>query len=191
MNNEATIVKKLVSGDKSAFESIYHRYSKDLYYHALGFLKSKEAAEDIVQETFVYLWKNHQNISLKYPIWVYLQRIVKNACLNYFRHLDVEKRYEDSFQSDEIFSEEERAELLELVSEVKLVINKLPEQCRKIFVLSCVEGLKYGEVAEDLGVSVNTVKSQVKIAYKKIREEINANDVELLSVFILLNISVL
>lgn len=190
MNQENNIVSKLVSGDKSAFESIYHRYSKDLYYYALGFIKNKEVAEDIVQETFVYLWKNHNNVSLKYPIWAYLQRIVKNACLNYFRHQEVEKKYSDSLE-EEVFNEEERAELLELISEVKDAINRLPEQCRKIFVLSCVEGLKYGEVAEDLGVSLNTVKSQVKIAYKKIREEVNTNDVELLSVFILLNISLL
>lgn len=190
MNLENNIVSKLVSGDKSAFESIYHRYSKDLYYYALGFLKNKEIAEDIVQEAFVYLWKNHQNISSEYPILLYLQKIVKNACLNYFRHLDVEKRYSESVE-EEIFSLDEKTELLELVSEVRQAINKLPEQCRKIFVLSCVEGLKYGEVAEDMGVSVNTVKSQVKIAYKKIREDINANDVELLSIFILLNINLL
>lgn len=190
MINEKNIVKRLVSGDKSAFESIYNRYSKDLFYYAMGFIKNKDVAEDVVQEAFVFLWRNHQNISLKYPVLGYLQKIVKNACLNYFRHLNVEKKYEESFKGDEIFSEEERTELFELISEVKIAINKLPEQCRKIFVLSCVEGLKYGEVAEDVGVSINTVKSQVKIAYKKIREEIKADDVKLLSVFILLNIRI-
>ncbi len=177
-----------MSGDKSAFETIYNMYSKDLYYYALGILKNKEVAEDIIQEMFVYLWKNRQNISGDYPIIVYLQKIVKNSCLNYFRHLNVEKKYEDSFEEDITISEEEKKELYDLILEVKTAINKLPEKCRKIFVLSCVEGLKYNEVAEDVGVSVNTVKSQVKIAYKKVREEIKSKEANLFILYILLMI---
>lgn len=191
MNNQESIVRGLISGDKSAFEYVYGMYSKDLYYYALGFLKNKEVAEDIIQEAFVYLWRNRENISPQYPIFAYLQKIVKNSCLNYIRHLNVEKKYEDSYSGEEIFSEDEKNDLYELISEVKVAINKLPEKCRKIFILSCVEGLKYHEVAEDMGVSLNTVKSQVKIAYKKIREEINTDDVELLAIFIFLNASLL
>ncbi|MCT4614694.1 MAG: RNA polymerase sigma-70 factor [Marinifilaceae bacterium] len=189
MDKEKEIVKGLISGNKSSFRFIYDKYSKELYYYALGIVKDKLLSEDIVQETFVHLWNNHQNISLNYPINAYLYKIVKNACLNQYRHQKVVKKYEDSFDKNEAFSEEEKSELLELIDKLKGSIEKLPEKCRKIFVLSCVEGLKYGEVAEDLGISTNTVKTQVRLAYKRIREDLDVNDLEIFSIIILLKTS--
>ena len=52
------------------------------------------------------------------------------------------------------------------------MMDNLPPKCKEIFILGCVEGLSYKDVAEQLGVSVNTVKTQVKVAYNKIRSEL-------------------
>ena len=61
---------------------------------------------------------------------------------------------------------------------LKMFVDSLPEKCREIFILACIEGLKYKQVAEKLDVSVNTVKTQLKSAYSKLRAEFNENDLE-------------
>ena len=63
---------------------------------------------------------------------------------------------------------------------LKVFVDSLPEKCREIFVLACIEGLKYREVAERLDVSVNTVKTQLKSAYSKLRTEFNENDLKII-----------
>ena len=64
-------------------------------------------------------------------------------------------------------------------------IDRLPEKCRQIFMMSCVDGLKYREIASRMDISENTVKTQIKLAYKKLREDINISG-EDLSIFIIL-----
>ena len=82
-------------------------------------------------------------------------------------------------------NEDARDEELEALRQrVRQFINSLPEKCREIFVLACIEGLKYKEVAERLDVSVNTVKTQVKAAYTKLRAEFK--DKELPTLFLIL-----
>ena len=65
-------------------------------------------------------------------------------------------------------------------------LGSLPEKCREIFILACIEGLKYKEVAERLDVSVNTVKTQLKSAYSKLRTEFNEKDLEIIALLIFL-----
>ena len=68
-------------------------------------------------------------------------------------------------------SSEDSENLEELYRRLQVVMDSLPPKCKEIFILGCVEGLSYKDVAEQLGVSVNTVKTQVKVAYKKIKSE--------------------
>lgn len=68
-------------------------------------------------------------------------------------------------------------------------IDRLPEKCRQIFMISCVDGLKYREIASQMNISENTVKTQIKLAYKKLREDINISGEEL-SVLVILLLSV-
>ena len=64
-------------------------------------------------------------------------------------------------------------------------MDRLPERCRKIFIMSCVDGLKYKEIAVRMGITENTIKTQIKLGYKKLRDEMNLSDSEL-SVLLLL-----
>ena len=73
-------------------------------------------------------------------------------------------------------TEEKTDNFEELYSRLQVVMDSLPPKCKEIFILGCVEGLSYKEVAEQLGVSVNTVKTQVKVAYKKIKSEFGNTD---------------
>ena len=83
----------------------------------------------------------------------------------------MEQRYLREMMASGEESSEDSENLEELYKRLQVVMDSLPPKCKEIFILGCVEGLSYKDVAEQLGVSVNTVKTQVKVAYKKIKSE--------------------
>ena len=109
------------------------------------------------------------------PVYAYLCRSVKNSCINYHLRKKVEERYRQEMLNGETeeFDWENDDALEELRKLLLDAIDRLPEKCREIFVLSCVEGLKYQEGADKLGVTINTVKTQVRFGYKKVRSDLN------------------
>ena len=146
-----------------------------LYTYAVGFIKEKEEAEDIVQDVYIYLWNNREKISYTGSLYGYLQRSVKNACINKRLHEDVERKYKQEilFTEEDAFDWRDEEHVREMRQRLLDAIDHLPERCKDIFKMSCLEGLKYREIVERMGVSENTVKTQIKLAYKKIREEMN------------------
>ena len=152
-------------GDPSALEYFFQEYADLLYYRALGYVHHSQVAEDVVQEVFIRFWDNRAKLDISVSVAAYLTRSVVNGCRNYLEHRSVRNRYEQEFQSEnsEIDEGEEfdSEELESLRKRLRAFVDSLPEKCREIFILACVEGLKYREVAERLDVSVNTVKTQV------------------------------
>lgn len=107
-------------------------------------------------------------------IWrVILYRSVRNLCLNYLRD---DKRRMAKF-SDYVVEETEdfrfSLEEMEEREEIQKAINLLPEQCRLIFTLCCLENMKYQEVADKLGISINTVRTQMTRAFKSLRDTLS------------------
>ena len=100
-----------------------------------------------------------------------MSRSVKNSCIDRKLHAEVEQRYLRELMASGEESSEDSENLEELYKRLQVVMDSLPPKCKEIFILGCVEGLSYKDVAEQLGVSVNTVKTQVKVAYKKIKSE--------------------
>lgn len=98
---------------------------------------------------------------------------MKNACINYKAHQQVEEKYRATFQADGTTGEGEE-EWEELRNRVMRAIDCLPPKCREIFILGAVEGLKYQEIAHALGISVNTVKTQMKFAYRKVKSQVGS-----------------
>ena len=171
MQKELALFRKMQEGDWNAFNSFFESYAERLYLYAVGFVGNREEAEDIVQDTFIYLWVNRTKIDYTGSVYAYLSRAVKNSCIDYKLHAEVERKYQREILASQNEFAEEEENLDELYGRLQMVMNSLPPKCKEIFILGCVEGLSYKEVAEQLGVSVNTVKTQVKVAYKKIKSE--------------------
>lgn len=163
-------------------EYFFREYTDVLYYRALGFVKDNLAAEDIVQEVFIRFWQLRKNLKITDSVPGYLCKAVDHRSHNYLEHLKVKHRYEESQRWEEMVEEvpEDEDELNIMRERLKVFVDSLPEKCREIFVLACIEGLKYREVAERLDVSVNTVKTQLKSAYSKLRTEFNENDLKII-----------
>lgn len=127
-------------------------------------------AEDIVQDTFVYIWENESNFNDKISTKVFLYRTVKNKCLNYNKHLSVKNAFADSQSlnqyEENLFDKNYiQEETIRLIYEA---IELLPENCKNIIDLS-LKGLKNEDIANALKLSVNTVKTHKKTAYQILR----------------------
>lgn len=174
MNDEHILFRKMQEGDWTAFNFFFREHMEHLYQYAYAFVKERGVAEDIVQDVFIYLWTNRNKISYTGPVYAYLMRAVKNACINYRTHIQVEQKYQKEVMAisggDEVIEDPEDFE--ELRRKLFETVDKLPPKCREIFIMGCVEGLKYKEIAAKLNVSQNTVKTQMKFAYRKIKDDI-------------------
>ena len=170
---EHTIIQKIQSGDKSAFEELFHSLYAHLCNFAFGFLKEQPAAEEIVQDTFFKLWEKREELNIQSSIKSYLFSAVRNQCLNQLKHLEIRDTYkahnEANIQHEEQ-QEFDSAVKNELEERIEIAISSLPLERQKIFKLSRFEGKKYKEISEELNISVKTVEGQMSKALKYMRE---------------------
>jgi len=158
--------------DESVFREVYRQSFVKLYRFAFSFLHSKEAAEEIVHDVLINLWKKRNDFTDIQNLDTYLYVSVKNLSLNYLRneakhaHKDIDEMYDEmafiSINPESICIAKESADRL------NKSINNLPVKCRLIFKLIKLDGLKYKEVAILLNISVKTVENQLANALKKI-----------------------
>ena len=173
---DKTVIRKLIAGDVKAFEQLYREFSRSMYLSALGLWQDPQVAQDAVQESFIYLWNHRRQIDAAQSIGGYLHTSVRHYILNYIRHQKIRhNREEEIMREQEFLNDPEEEDLTSRIGLVRDLLATLPENCRKIFVMSVVEGMSYADTADKLGVSVNTVKSQVKIAYRKIKNVVQKN----------------
>lgn len=131
-------------------------------------------AEEVVQEVFMQLWEQRVDPSSIRNPHSYLATLVKNRIYDVIRHRSVVRaheervRYEMEVADLEDLTDEEREAM---ISQAWRLVQSLPEAAREIFLLATMEGLKYSEIAERKGISINTVKTQLRIARKKLRSD--------------------
>lgn len=125
-------------------------------------------SEDIVQDVFWDLWKKSTVDIFDARLKSYLLKSVRNRSLNFIR--DKKEQLEFDPNTYDIFDDEYNFDREEKISKILFEIDKLPPRCKEIFDLVVFKQLKYSDVANELGVTVNTVKTQLNIAYKQLRK---------------------
>ncbi len=177
-DTDKILTRRLKTGDVEAFEIIYYKYSRELYLLSMAYLNNCEVAEDILQDAFLYLWEKKDALKDDSIIRAYLRRIIKSMSLNYIRHKKIILKHsknlskEHSYpfiKEDEVSSNTEEKELLKQIKFINEKLEDLPASCKKIFIMSVIDGMSYKEVSYSLGLSINTIKTQVKIAYRRLR----------------------
>ncbi|PKQ69356.1 hypothetical protein BZG01_00005 [Labilibaculum manganireducens] len=169
MGNNSLLIKQFAEGNRSVFKSIFENHYHPLCGFAGKFITDSDVCDDIVQESFFCLWKKRAEISNINAIKSYLYSSVRNACLNYLRHQSVKDKSEADiialssqwYLEDSIIEEEVHSQIYE-------AIKDLSPQSRKVIVMT-MNGLTNPEIAADLGVSVNTVKTLKQRGYKFLR----------------------
>ena len=173
-----------ITNKRIGFEEIYRDYSKSMFLYAISLLTSEEEAEDVIQEVFVNFWKDDTYHKVKSEVTkTYLFRSVKNNCLNRLTKKDVLKDRLDLLYGD-VAEEEMMTWNDELIQEIETEISNMPEQTREIIQGVFFQGLKYQEVADQLGISINTVKTLLKNGMKHLREHFSGRGDLFLFVFL-------
>ncbi|QTN38017.1 RNA polymerase sigma-70 factor [Cryomorphaceae bacterium] len=163
---------RIQAGDESAFEEVFRAYYSDLCRFAHRYTLDPQQSEDLVQDVFFKFWQSASTLELRTAMRPYLYQSVRNACLNHIKHLKVRTAYAEG-QSGASGVSENESELWELEQRINDAIGRLPEKCREIFELSRFAGLKYQQIADELGISVKTVENQMGKALRLLREELS------------------
>ena len=164
--------QKIQDGDIRAFERLFRDQYDALFRFAFRFVSQRETAEELVQDAFVALWEKRQSIQVTSSLSAYLFSSVRNRAFNHLKsHYHQRTQAFDPKDLERLnpYSDSDLTDQAALIAVVQQGILSLPERCRIIFQLSRQAGLTYEEIAEELGISKETVKSQIKIALQKLR----------------------
>ena len=167
------LVFQLKMGNEKAFNRLYDKYLLDVYHFSLSLLKSKDHAMEVVQEVFLKIWVTRDLIDENKNFKSFLLTITKNLSLNILYKAANDLNFRNKIYTN---LETQRSTTNEYIlsKEYEELKNKaiatLSDGRQKVFLLSREEGKSYQEISEELGISVNTVKTQIKKALEGIRE---------------------
>lgn len=167
--HEHNILERIVDGDVKAFEMLFDTMYVSLVQYASFYILDVTEAEDIVQDLFVSIWEKRHSLKDVGNLKGYLLRWVKNNCLNYINRCEVINKYRQNHMINEICEVDTDPEVY--YKAIYELIKKMPERRRIVFELSVFQAKSYAEIAEDLDISINTVKDHMKAAYAYLRKE--------------------
>lgn len=172
MVDERELVVRLIDGDEDAFCELYAAYKNRLLYFAMKFVKSREFAEDIFQDAFTVVWQSRRFINPDASFSSYLYTIVRNRILNQIRDMSNEDQLKEHILSQAVdASNDTKSEIL--LNDLKEIIGRALEQLtprqREVFKMSRDLQMSHKEIADALGVSVNTVQEHISVSLKVIR----------------------
>ena len=171
MNKET--LQRLNRGDKKAYQVVFEAYFNALCAFCYKYIDDQSETEDIVQEVFISFWEHKKDFEHINAIKAFLYTSTRNKCLNHLKHRIVKQKHETALiyelESEQFFTHHVIEE--EAFNQLYAEIKALPESSQKIMLLA-LKGLKNREIAEKLTISENTVKTQKKIAYAKLKQKL-------------------
>ncbi len=179
LQEENELLLLIQKDDSDAFKELFLSYHKKVYSFAFRLIRSAAQAEDIVQNVFMAVWNQRKSIRITNSFATYLFGITRNIVCDYIKHkmsheafiaYTLENKKDYSFITDEDILYKELTERLEKC------IAELPERRKEIFLLHRMENMTYKDIAGKLGITENTVDTQIRyaLAYLKSRISLNA-----------------
>ena len=177
--DEKRLLAELGAGSFQAFEKLYHRYSGKLYNFIMRISAgNRYMAEEVVQSTFIRIWEVRGTVDPESSFISFLCTIAKDLLMNMYQRQTVEFVYNEYLMKsgvDRDFRTEEGIDLHFLHEYIDSLADKLPEQRKKIFILSKRQHYTNKEIAEQLGISESTVATQLSLAVKFMRTQLMQN----------------
>jgi len=176
--DEAAAVVDARNGSREAFGALVHAYQRRAYSIAYGFVRNRDDALELAQESFARAFQAMERFDTRMPFYPWLYRIIKNTCLN---HLKKKRRHgETSLEglrdtgydvADDGDSPSRAADLADMRRTIAAALDRLAPEHREILVLRHFQGLSYAEIAECLAIPQGTVMSRLHTARRKLRDE--------------------
>lgn len=174
--NEKMLISELKKDSQEALDSIYKMYAKRLYAFCLQYTKSKENAEEIVEDVFVWIWVNrceiHQEETLRSLLFIRAKHYLINAYRSRINSPVYEDyvNYQDELAADDI---QQHLEYEDFVRQLRNALTKLPITQQQVIELSKIQQVSNKEIAVKLSLSEQTVKNQLSLGLKNLRKELN------------------
>ena len=173
MEKDFLFVEKLKKGDYDAYTLLMNNYYKNLCGYANLFTKDPSKSEDIVQNVFVKLWVYRKKIDSNIPIKRYLHKSVYNEFIDQYRkNKSVISLEEKHLKAINTVIDNNSFDIEKLMTRVNDEIEKLPEKCKRVFILNKKEGLTHDEIAEYLQISIKTVEGHITRAFKILNQKL-------------------
>lgn len=171
-HSEKLLVSELKNGNEKAFRQLFDLYHQDIYGYSISLLKSKEAAEENVQDVFMKVWLNRESLNIEQSFKAYIFTIARNQAFNVLN-----KAANEIILKEAVFYESQKTHEYGdyAVREAdckklrKQAIKQLPPKRRQIFKMSRKKGMSYEEISQELGISISTVRNQMSKALESIR----------------------
>lgn len=179
-SDERSLVLRLIEGEEDAFCELYAAYKNRLIYFAMRFLKSREYAEDIFQDAFAVVWQGSRFINPDASFSAYLYTIVRNRILNQLRDLSNQDKLREQILSQAVnYTNETKDEIIanDLRQFISRALQQLTPRQREIFQMSRERQMSHREIAEVLGISVNTVQESISISLRTLRTYLEKNSI--------------
>jgi RNA polymerase sigma-70 factor, ECF subfamily len=194
-NINEDLIRELKMGNQGAFDHIFKKYYKLLCFEARGYFKNSYLIEEVVCDVFTKIWQNKEDLVIATSLREYLIKAVHNNCINYYRMQKVQEKLKQ-----EVDENQKKAFALidigqnpleytitnELEVHLHKAIETLPDRYKQAFMLSRFNDLTYGEIAIEMGISINGVKMNIKKALEHLRKNLTEY---LLTSFILIILS--
>lgn len=174
IDNESSLLLQVAEGDEKAFSSLYYKYHHRLGIYLYQLTFSRPFAEEILQDVFCKVWEKRDQLPAIENFQAWLFTITKNQALNALRSMVRERLQKKVWEKDQVdvpgLDQVTAEDQLQLIDKA---ISQLPPQQKKVFMLSRYKRLKYIEIAQELNLSKETIKSYLQIATSSIRKYVN------------------
>ena len=171
MDEERRYLEALARDDRSAFDALYLKYATKTEEFLYRMLKDHSEAEDITQDIFLKIWRNRTSIGAVDAFGPYLFRMARNAVYDRFDNRSVRENYaRRASLLPEYELPDSAIDSRDLLLLIRMVVEKMPEQRRRIFRMSREEGLLNAQIAEQLSISRRTVENQISRALAELRK---------------------
>ena len=176
--DEHQLIEMLREGDPLSFEILFQQYYARFYNFVHNLIKDSHNAEDIVQNVFMKVWINRKNLHPDQSIHNYIYVLTKHEVLNHIRDRKAYTQIERLVMSDQPSSlavNDETFQIRDLDSRIRTFIASMPEQRRKVFMLSRYKGMGNKAIADMLGLSVRTVDRHINMVLTSLKKEFLKN----------------
>ena len=177
-DDERLLRETFAINPKQGCSLLFCRYYESLCSHAIRFVHSKEIAEDIVSELFASFWQERSFDQVTTSYRAYLYKAVRHRAYNYLRwkvHLTEPLDSISLTTASKIINPDDALLYSELHIKVEWIIQQLPPQCRRAYLLKRVEGMKYEEIASEMHISIKAVEALVSRALLRLRTDLKDN----------------
>ncbi len=176
---EQLIVEGLRSGDEDAYRFLFDHYYRPLCATATMYLGDHYEAESVVADVIFHVWQIRETLEIHTSLKAFLARAVRNRCLDFLKQQYLQHETRRALGDDEALQPADMnsyplRQLIdqELGEAIDKAIAELPEQTRQVLIMSRIDGLKREEIAQRLGISVNTVKYHLKSAIGQLSDKL-------------------